>query len=135
MWCQVSKYRGSDGWLHDDGVDPQRYENVENVQPAQTEKKKYSRCPNCDLSITWRREEGLCTHCGWGKIEDEEGDKAFAMGCLVLVGLAIVCPLVGMGIGYGIGGFGGLVVGFGLGIAVPIAVLIVGINATRKGSK
>jgi hypothetical protein len=126
----MGKYQGADGWVYDDGVTPRRYENREKVGPDSApnqEKKKLTECPNCNSPVSWRREEGYCVYCGWGKgLAESSSDSSTAgvAGCLFLLGALAVCPLVGMGMGYGVGGVAGLLIGLGFGIAAPIALII-----------
>lgn len=127
----MAKYRGADGWLHDDSVEgPRRYENKENVKENAPAKKEpdpdvgpRSRCPNCDLSVSWRRLEGFCAACGWGKKESKSKDGETG-ACCAFLGLITVCPLVGAGMGYAALGFGGLLAGGGLGLALPIGLVV-----------
>ena len=133
----MGKYRGKNGWLHDDSVGkPQRYTESENVQePAPRSEEppkpdKLDTCPNCAFDVAWRREEQYCAACGWGKEKPISGDNAGA--CWILIGLFTVCPLVSTGMGYAIGGVGGLMVGLGVGLAVPIGLCIFAANYTKK---
>ena len=152
----MTKYRGADGWIHDDGV-TRRYHNRDDTKPEKAaekaaeraaddtkpERPKLTTCPNCPFSIKWRREEGYCDHCGWGKTQGDwdnwkppvtagGGGGDGALACCGMVGVAIIACLVGMGMGYGIGGWGGLLVGLGLGITVPVAFIFVMLASTSK---
>lgn len=41
-------------------------------------------------------------------------------GCCIGVASGVLLPLIGGGVGYGVWGFGGLLIGIGLGAAIPI---------------
>ncbi|KKN47419.1 hypothetical protein LCGC14_0663320 [marine sediment metagenome] len=131
----MGKYEGADGWLYDDSVDgPSRYQASENVQkpaPKKDPPRKLNSCPNCSLGFSWRREEGYCTSCGWGKPKKPKS-KDDGGACCAFLATAIGIPLVSMGMGYGAGGFGGLLVGLGLGCAVPIVVLVLAAASPKK---
>ena len=143
----MGKYRGADGWLHDDSADkPKRYEHKENLSesaaPQEKPAPKLTRCPNCALGASWMRLEGYCRSCGWGKKEAKEEqaettkltDQEFGACCGWLTAL-MVLPLIGSGVGYANSGFGGLLVGVGIGIALPIAFLVwVGAIGSKKQS-
>jgi len=148
----MAKYRGADGWIYDDSVSgPRRYENKDVVEPEKQKKedppvKKLNQCPNCRLTACWRREEGYCNNCGWGKEEGgiepptppqkKKKQKSADAFCCFLLGVFIVCPLVGAGMGYGFGGFGGLLVGVGLGVGIPFGLCaLIAAGSTKKGSK
>jgi len=97
-----------------------------------------SSCPNCCVASSWRRLEGVCKNCGWGKKKSEV--RANDGGaCCAAFGIMAVCPLIGAGIGYAAMGFGGMLIGGGLGVAAPIALTVwAATTATRtrqKGSK
>lgn len=109
----MGKYRGSDGWLHDDTVGPRRYHNRD-ITSGQPSKQPPKECPNCASTALWRRMEGVCRQCGWGKPESTPMSDEGAAFCCGLLCVSSVLPLVAMGVGYGFGGFGGLLVGLGL---------------------
>ena len=140
------KYVGPDGWLHDDSVparEPSRAEPPVDAilyaaLKAAAENKEPSRCPNCRVEPTWHREEGYCTACGWerpagpeapppetAKVEESavaEAKRSTILGCGLLLGAAVIGPLIGMGAGYSAGGFGGLLTGAGIGAVLPVAL-------------
>jgi len=136
----MAKYRGSDGWVHDDSVgNPQRYENKENIkegvakeQPPTKQldpsKRPRHKCPNCDLSATWRRLEGHCEACGWGKNQKKPSDSDSG-ACCAFLGVVIVIPLVAAGIGYGLMGGAGLLIGGGIGLSIPIGLIVLALNS------
>jgi len=126
------KYRGSDGWLHDDTAGNRRYQNTENTQankPKDKPKTDHKKCPNCTFSVSWRIMEQHCDRCGWGKPESN-GEGALA--CCAFIGVALVVVLVSMGIGYGVGGFGGLIAGLGIGLSLPVGLIFL---MSMSGSK
>lgn len=133
----MSKYRGNDGWLHDDNVGkPQRYKNSEDTNPPKRTPKKFlNKCPNCGLHVTWRRLEHRCTACNWGRKDSKHTPTEASTGCCFFAGITIVLPLVGAGIGQGLAGFGGLLAGFGLGISVPIGIFFIGLLGLEKKEK
>jgi hypothetical protein len=136
----MGKYRGADGWIHDDSVDkPRRYENKENLNASPKKESNpdpnvgpRSKCPNCDLTHTWRKLEGYCTRCGWGKVESTGVDSDTTGGCCAFAALCLICPLVAGGMGYAFMGFGGLLAGGGLGIAFPVSVLVYAVTSGAK---
>lgn len=133
----VGKYRSADGWLHDDSTEgTQRYKNKDKLQESEKEK-LHTKCPNCDLTSSWRRLEGYCASCGWGKKEQSKDDDAQIGGaCCAVLGMFTVCPLVGMGIGYAAWGFGGSLAGGGIGIAIPIGFIVFAlVSATSSRTK
>jgi hypothetical protein len=152
------KYQGSDGWLYDDTTgSAQRHEHQENLRPPEKAKKApgspsaarssgggpaLSTCPNCGFSVTCLRLEGRCTHCGWketiqvaesaGSAGSSEMSNEAAAGCIGLAAAVVVCPLVGMGVGWGVWGFGGLLVGSALGLGLPVALVIAAMAASNS---
>ena len=133
----MGKYQGKDGWLHDDSVDgTSRYKKSESTQkPKQPPKpkKKHDRCPNCSMSHCWRREEGYCTSCGWGKTESaKKEDNDGGIYCCFAAAALIILPLLGTGMGYGFGGFGGMIAGFAIGLAVPVVVMAYAVSTAPK---
>jgi len=133
----VAKYRGSDGWVHDDSVGkPQRYENKENVEEnvkedAAKEQPMLTQCPNCALSVSWRRLEGHCEACGWGKKQKKTSDGDSG-ACCAFLGMVVVLPLIGAGVGYALIGGAGLLLGGGIGISVPIGLVVLALNSSPK---
>jgi len=141
----MSKYRGSDGWLNDDGV-TRRYHSQDKTKPRETaadstpKRPKLDRCPNCTFTIYWRVVEGYCKHCGWGKKDSDwagwtppvTSDGGVGLACCGMVGVSAVLSLVLMGMGYGFGGFGGMIAGLGLGLAAPVGLIIA---ASMTGKK
>lgn len=129
----MKEYRGADGWVNDDGV-TWRYQSREDTKPRESASKpkrpKLTSCPNCLFSVRWRREEGHCDHCNWGKKQSDwdsweppvtSGDGRDSMlACCGLAGASVVLGLVLMGMGYGFGGFGGMVTGLGLGVVIVV---------------
>ena len=130
----MTHYRGSDGWIYDGGERPRRYPSREKIdKPPQRQRKKarpkklYSKCPNCGYSSSWRRMEGYCTHCKWGKPEGAKtSDEPPVEGCFTCLGIlggSAVLSLVLAGMGYAMLGAGGLIAGFGLGLVLPVGVM------------
>jgi len=125
------KYRGADGWLHDDGVSgPRHYEDRENVSTPHAAEKKTrpcrGSCPNCRMSATWRVLDGKCSNCNY----EEEGDLAYPddsgktlVACCASIALALGGVFVGAGVGYWLGGGGGLVAGIGLALVAEVMVI------------
>ncbi|MHC4781180.1 MAG: hypothetical protein ACYTFG_21610 [Planctomycetota bacterium] len=54
-----------------------------------------------------------------GSSDEKDDDSDVAQGCCLLLLVTVVLTGVGSGMGYGFGGFGGLLVGFTLGIGIP----------------
>lgn len=175
----MAKYRGQDGWLHDDSVEgPRRYHNKEKVSGPQQKRKvrtkcpncnadtgwrrmearcalcgwreapptaqadpnkgPRSKCPNCDLSVSWRRLEGYCRNCGWGRSKSTDPDrdvKEIGYCCCGTLAFLILSPLIGAGMGYGVWGLGGLLVGTGIGLAIPIGVMVLALISASKTEK
>ena len=98
------KYRGSDGWLHDDTAGNRRYQNTESTQ---------SNKPKTDHE------------------PDSNGEGAAA--CCAMLGACVVASLIGMGMGYGFGGLGGLLAGLGLSLCLPVGiVLLAALSGSKK---
>lgn len=107
------KYRGADGWVNDDGVGPRRYEHREDTKPRPKAKKPKKGEADSDPT--------------------ELGDSADGtLACCGLFGLSVIACLVGMGMGYGAGGWGGLLVGLGIGAVLPVGLIFWMSWATRK---
>lgn len=85
------------------------------------------------MSVSWRRMEGICDRCGWGKPPSKPMTDADFAGCCGIIGAVTVLPLVGMGMGYGYGGLGGLFVGLGVAIGLILAFFMYCV--TSVGSK
>lgn len=121
----MGKYIGSDGWVHDDSVDgPQRYTNKEGVFGPAPKKPptNHTKCPNCQLSTSWRMMEQQCMNCGWGRPK-ADGDVTAA--CCAVMAIAVVITLIGTGLGFWLGGFGGSLVGLGLSLATVFGFVVV----------
>lgn len=55
--------------------------------------------------------------------------------CCAVVLMAMILPLVGMGMGYTWAGFGGLLIGLGVGIAIPLGLTALAcVTAPKKES-
>jgi len=150
----MKQYRGADGWINEDGKEPRRFKSREDTKPkpkankpeptkpAKAVRPNLDRCPNCTFGVSWKRVEGYCGHCGWGKKSSDwddwdppitagaSGDGALA--CCGMVGASIIACLVGMGMGYGVGGWAGLLIGLGLGALLPVGLLFLMHSATSK---
>jgi hypothetical protein len=136
----MGEYSGKDGWVFDENG-ARRVPNKENVQePAERPKpppkkptKPLRRCPNCNQTFSWRRMENRCTLCGWkgGEVEQKSTNDD-GINCCLAIGIFIAVPLIGMGIGYMVGGFGGLLAGLGIGIGLLVVVLIAGITLENE---
>lgn len=134
----MSEYRGADGWVWDENGTRRmpdhktKISKPEKAADPTPPKEKPTECPNCGLgALFWRREESLCTSCGWGKKEAPvaapRSDREVG-SCCIAIGVLLGSPMLGAGIGSLLAGFGGMLAGVGLSLllgAVLIAALAV----------
>ena len=143
------KYQGKDGWLHDQEGNTRRYHSrdfVDNPKAPRppSMRPKLDNCPNCPHTVTWRKEQGYCGSCDWGKEQEDwdnyvaprgsDGTNDGVLGICGLIGASVALCFVGSGIGFAVGGAGGLIAGLGLGMAFPVAFIfwVVGGGTERK---
>lgn len=128
----MGKYRGSDGWLHDDSIGSRRYHHRDSVSGPPS-REHPDKCPNCGFAVSWRRMEGICDRCDWGKPPTKPMSEAELAGCCGMVGVVIALPLLGTGMGYAFGGFGGLLAGLGIAVATIFAATAGLVLLSRTG--
>lgn len=135
------KYRGKDGWLQDDSLDkPQRYDEFTSAPKPVPKKKPLPErrsCPNCPSLYSWRRKERYCVACGWGKTKKSENEKTKISDsecgyCVGLVAAFTIFPLMLIGMGYSIGGFGGMLFGAAIGYMIPTGFCIAALMKSTK---